>query len=92
MSVASAYQLILNEQNLKIDLIVLDLTIKGGLGALDVMKYIKKKKINQKVILSSGYNEEDATDRFSDKGLAGFLQKPYTSRTLRAKMKHAMEG
>jgi len=30
-----------------------------------------------KVILSSGYSEEDATDCFQGKGLAGFIQKPY---------------
>jgi two-component system, cell cycle sensor histidine kinase and response regulator CckA len=31
-----------------------------------------------KVILSSGYNEQDVTQRFVGKGLAGFIQKPYT--------------
>jgi DNA-binding NtrC family response regulator len=31
-----------------------------------------------KVVLSSGYNEQDATSRFAGKGLAGFVQKPYT--------------
>ncbi len=29
------------------------------------------------VILSSGYNEQEATSRFIGKGLAGFIQKPY---------------
>ena len=31
-----------------------------------------------KVILSSGYNEQEATSLFAGKGLAGFIQKPYT--------------
>jgi len=30
-----------------------------------------------RVILSSGYGEEDAVDRFQSMGLAGFIQKPY---------------
>jgi YesN/AraC family two-component response regulator len=30
-----------------------------------------------KVIMSSGYNEQDVTQRFVGKGLAGFIQKPY---------------
>ncbi len=30
-----------------------------------------------KVILSSGYNEEDATSSFKGENLAGFIQKPY---------------
>ena len=29
-----------------------------------------------RVILSSGYNEQDVTQRFVGKGLAGFIQKP----------------
>jgi len=35
------------------------------------------------VILSSGYNEQDATNRFTGKGLAGFIQKPYLPDALR---------
>jgi len=35
------------------------------------------------VILSSGYNEQDATNRFVGKGLAGFIQKPYSPDALR---------
>jgi len=35
------------------------------------------------VILSSGYNQQDATNRFAGKGLAGFIQKPYLPDALR---------
>ena len=38
---------------------------------------------NVMVILSSGYNEQDATNRFAGKGLAGFIQKPYRPKALR---------
>jgi len=34
------------------------------------------------VILSSGYNEQEATSFFAGKGLAGFIQKPYTPQQL----------
>ena len=37
---------------------------------------------NVKVILCSGYNEQDATQKFTGKGLAGFLQKPYSMELL----------
>jgi len=33
---------------------------------------------NVVVVLSSGYNQQDATNRFAGKGLAGFIQKPYS--------------
>ena len=42
------------------------------------------RKINDKVavILSSGYNEQDAISHFTNQGLAGFIQKPYRSEAL----------
>jgi len=38
------------------------------------------------VILCSGYNEQDATQHFAGKGLAGFVQKPYSMSALREKL------
>ena len=38
------------------------------------------------VILCSGYNEQDATQHFAGKGLAGFVQKPYSMVELRDKL------
>ena len=43
-----------------------------------------------KVILSSGYNEVEAVRRFTGKGLAGFIQKPYTSARLAEKIKSVL--
>ena len=43
-----------------------------------------------KGVLSSGYNEQNATNNFVGKGLAGFLQKPYKPETLLAKIKHIL--
>jgi DNA-binding NtrC family response regulator len=34
------------------------------------------------VILSSGYNEQESVQPFMGRGLAAFLQKPYTLRSL----------
>ncbi len=30
-----------------------------------------------RVILTSGFNQQDAINRFTGKGLAGFIQKPF---------------
>jgi CheY-like chemotaxis protein len=35
-----------------------------------------------RVLLSSGYNQQDVVNRFAGKGLAGFVQKPYTAEEL----------
>ena len=42
------------------------------------------------VILCSGYNMQDATQRFAGKGLAGFIQKPYTSAMLKEKLREIL--
>ena len=38
------------------------------------------------IILCSGYNEQEATQRFAGKGPAGFIQKPYNMAALREKL------
>jgi two-component system, cell cycle sensor histidine kinase and response regulator CckA len=40
-----------------------------------------------KVIMSSGYNEQEVTQRFIGKGLSGFIQKPYKLSDLRDAIK-----
>ncbi len=44
------------------------------------------------VILSSGYTELDATSDSIGKGLAGFIQKPYTPEVLQKKMQAVFKG
>jgi two-component system cell cycle sensor histidine kinase/response regulator CckA len=44
-----------------------------------------------RVILSSGYDEEETTRRFGAKGVAGFLQKPYTAANLAEKLSAALK-
>jgi len=39
------------------------------------------------VIISSGYKEEEVTQKFIGEGLAGFIQKPYTLSMLKEAIK-----
>ncbi len=43
-----------------------------------------------KVILSSGYSEKEAVSRFKDRGLAGFLEKPYSYEELLGKLREVL--
>ena len=61
--------------------------VMSGEDALAEMQAIRP---GVKVILSSGYNESEAIHRFAGKGLAGFLQKPYTATELAQKVKRAL--
>jgi CheY-like chemotaxis protein len=65
------------ERHAEIDVVVLDVSLPGLSGA-DVFREVRRLVPDVRVILSSGFNEQEATARFAGKGLAGFLQKPYT--------------
>ena len=64
-----------------IDLVILDYKMPqmNGEEAFQAIKEIRK---DVKVILSSGYNEQDAMNNFGEMGIAGFIQKPYGYKTL----------
>ncbi|MFC2170800.1 PAS domain S-box protein, partial [Calditrichota bacterium] len=59
-----------------ISLVLLDL-LMPHLNGEEAFKKLKRIKSNVKVILSSGFSEEEARERFAGKGLAGFIHKPY---------------
>ncbi|MDQ6971813.1 MAG: PAS domain-containing protein, partial [Mariprofundaceae bacterium] len=65
----------------EVDCVLLDMTMPrmGGEEAFTEMRRINP---DVRVLLSSGYNEQTATQRFTGKGLAGFVQKPYTPELL----------
>jgi PAS domain S-box-containing protein len=65
--------------------VLLDLTMPHMDGE-EAFREMRQLKPDVQVILCSGYNEQDATQRFVGKGLAGFLQKPYTMAELQEKL------
>jgi PAS domain S-box-containing protein len=70
--------------------ILLDMTMPDMDGST-VFRELKIIQPDVTVILSSGYNEQDATNRFAGKGLAGFLQKPYTPNALYKKLSEVLK-
>lgn len=71
------------------DGILLDLTmpVMDGQETLVRIRAIRR---DVPVILSSGFSEVEALQRFEGHGLAGFLQKPYTVSALARKLKQAI--
>ena len=57
-------------------LVVLDMTMPEMNGD-DACQEILRIKREARVLLSSGYHEQDVTGKFVTSGLAGFIQKPY---------------
>jgi PAS domain S-box-containing protein len=58
------------------DAVILDLTMPK-LDGEQTFRELRRIRPDVRVILSSGYNEQDVTQRFAGKRLAGFIQKPY---------------
>lgn len=64
-----------------VDLVLLDMTMPRMSGE-EALEQIRGINPNVKVIISSGYNEQEAINRFSGQELAAFIQKPYRPRDL----------
>jgi PAS domain S-box-containing protein len=65
----------------EIDLVLLDMSMPLMSGE-EALGHMQKIRPDVRVILSSGFSEAEAIQHFSGKGLAGFLEKPYTSARL----------
>jgi PAS domain S-box-containing protein len=73
----------------KVALVLLDLTMPVMSGE-ETLRQLQLMDPHVKVLLTSGYNEVEAVQRFAGKGLAGFIQKPYTAAALAGKVKEAL--
>ena len=73
-----------------ISIILLDLTMPkmDGEEAFRMLHILNKDVL---VIMSSGYNEQEVTQIFEGKGLAGFIQKPYKIALLAKKIKEVLD-
>lgn len=78
------------EKQGEIKMVLLDMTMPR-MGGEEAFREIRRIAPEAKVILSSGYNEQEATNRFAGEGLAGFLQKPYRPTQLLLKVKELLE-
>ncbi len=56
------------------------------MGGEEAFRRMQQLQPDVQVVLCSGYNEVEATQLFVDKGLAGFIQKPYTMSLLKEKL------
>jgi signal transduction histidine kinase/CheY-like chemotaxis protein len=65
----------------RVDVVLLDMTMPVMSGE-ETFRELRLIRPDVQVILSSGYNEVEAIRHFAGKGLAGFIQKPYTAARL----------
>jgi CheY-like chemotaxis protein len=75
----------------QISMVLLDLTMPT-MGGEETLRELVTIRVDVRVLLSSGYDETEIIGRFSEKGIHGFIQKPYTAPRLAAKVKAVLEA
>ncbi len=75
----------------EVSLVLLDLTMPV-LSGEEAFSELRRIRDDVPVIMMSGYNETETTERFAGKRLSGFIQKPYEAEQLRALVRAVLEG
>ena len=80
-----AVELYVNERRTgaPFDLVLLDLTVPGGMGAMDAIKKLREIDPAVRAIVSSGYAEHPIMQVFASCGFAAAIAKPYNIEHLR---------
>jgi hemerythrin-like metal-binding protein/PAS domain S-box-containing protein len=74
----------------RIILVLMDLTMPNMDGEETYWR-LRRAGAMVPIVLSSGFSPEEALHRFRNRGLAGFLPKPYRFQTLESKVREALE-
>jgi PAS domain S-box-containing protein len=71
-----------SEANEPIDIVIMDLTIPGGMGGKDTVKEVLAFNPEAKVIVSSGYSNDPIMANFQKFGFCAAIEKPYQFKKL----------
>jgi len=71
------------ENRVPFDIIIMDLTIPGGMGGKEAVKEILDINKNAKVIVSSGYTSGSVLAEYKSFGFVDMIDKPYTMTKLK---------
>ena len=64
------------------DVVILDLTVRGGMGGLETLQKLKELDPEVKAVVSSGYSDGAAMSNHLAQGFRAFLKKPYNIQAL----------
>ncbi len=82
---------IFKQQHQQIRFVLMDLTMPRMNGE-EAFREFRRIDPDVKVIICSGYNEQEVSQKFVGKGLAGFLKKPYLFSELQEKIQRLLNN
>jgi two-component system, cell cycle sensor histidine kinase and response regulator CckA len=62
----------------RFDMVIMDLTVPGGMGALEAVEKLKATDPDARVFISSGYANDPVMNNCYSYGFQGVVRKPYT--------------
>jgi len=79
------------EENVPFDVVIMDLTIPGGMGGKETIQELLDLDPKARAIVSSGYSDDPLIADYQDYGFMGALAKPYRLRELSSTIRSALE-
>jgi PAS domain S-box-containing protein len=80
------------EEGKKIRLVILDLTIPGGMGGKDAIRQLKNIDPGVKAVISSGYSQDAIMSDPRSYGFCGVVTKPFQTNTLLSTIQQALRS
>lgn len=80
------------EQHRRFDLVIMDLTVPGGMGGLDALRRIKELDPQVRAIVSSGYSSDPVMSDYRSYGFSGMIPKPYRITDFAKVIRQVLEG
>ena len=74
------------------DLVIMDLTVPGGMGGVEATKILKSLNPEVKVIVSSGYSDDPVMSDYKEYGFTDVVKKPYQLEVLSSTIDGALSG
>lgn len=72
------------------DLVMMDLTVPGGMGGKEAMVLLRQLDPKVRAVVSSGYSDESALAEYQAQGFVGMVAKPYQVAELTAALKDCL--
>ena len=72
------------------DVVILDLTVRGGMGGRETVRRLLEIDPEARAIVSSGYSQDPMMSRYRDHGFCGVVSKPYSVSELTNEIEQAL--